>query len=314
MDSSAPASQVSRLIGDRLSQLSAEIEKLFVEASSKGRQEIADQLNQMVRRLRLCTDLEALQSTLVDAAGAFASGAAVFVIEEEKARGRGIRGVDAETTDAFLSVKVPLASAPALAGAVESRDPVTSVTSPAQISKLLMGYLRHQADGRVSIYPVVAGTSVPALVYAWGAVEGPQVELVTQVAAMVWIGIEAAEAQRKAAEARPLVQIAAPQAAKPDWNALSPDEQRVHFRAQRFARVQVAELRLHKGDAVGAGRAARNLYETLREPIESARKTFHDSFYPPCPSMVDYLHLELVRTLANDDPELLGKDYPGPLA
>jgi hypothetical protein len=29
--------------------------------------------------------------------------------------------------------------------------------------------------------------------------------------------------------------------------------------------------------------------------------------------MVDYLHLEMVHTLANDDAELLGKDYPGPL-
>jgi len=29
--------------------------------------------------------------------------------------------------------------------------------------------------------------------------------------------------------------------------------------------------------------------------------------------MVDYLHLELLRTLANDDSDLLGKDYPGPL-
>jgi hypothetical protein len=28
---------------------------------------------------------------------------------------------------------------------------------------------------------------------------------------------------------------------------------------------------------------------------------------------VDYLHLELVRTLANDDVELLGQDYPGPM-
>jgi hypothetical protein len=27
--------------------------------------------------------------------------------------------------------------------------------------------------------------------------------------------------------------------------------------------------------------------------------------------MVDYLHLELVRTLANDDAEVLGPNYPG---
>jgi hypothetical protein len=29
--------------------------------------------------------------------------------------------------------------------------------------------------------------------------------------------------------------------------------------------------------------------------------------------MVDYLHLELVQTLANDDPDLLGNNYPGPM-
>ena len=31
------------------------------------------------------------------------------------------------------------------------------------------------------------------------------------------------------------------------------------------------------------------------------------------PTMVDYLHLELVRSLANDDAILLGPNYPGPL-
>ena len=29
--------------------------------------------------------------------------------------------------------------------------------------------------------------------------------------------------------------------------------------------------------------------------------------------MVDYLHLELLRTLANDDADLLGSEYPGPM-
>ena len=302
-------------MGERLSQLSSEVETLFVESCAKGRQELADQLNQSVRRLLQCQDIETLTATLFDAAGAFASGAALFVIEEEKARGRRIRGVEEETADAFLSVTVPLASAPALAGAVETRDPVTAVTSPAQISRLLMAFLRHPADGRASIYPVVVHDGVPALVYTWGTVEAPMVELVTQVAGAVWNAIEMAEAQKKAAAAAAdLVQIAATPAPKPAWESLSAAEQQVHFRAQRFARVKVAELRLHKGDAVLAARAGHNLYDAFREPIESARKTFHDSFYPPCPSMVDYLHLELLRTLANDDPELLGKDYPGPLA
>jgi hypothetical protein len=315
MASPAPTSPAARLLGDRFSQLTAEVETLFTESCARGRQELADQLNQSVRRLRQCADLDELAATVVDAAAAFASGAALFLIEGGRARGRRIRGVPQEIEDAFVSLNVPLANAPALAGAVETRDPVTAVTSPAQVSKVLMDMLRHPAEGRVSIYPLVVPAAVPALLYTWGAVEVTMVELVAQVATAVWIGIGAAASEQQAAvPAADLVQIAAAAAPKPAWEELPAEEQQVHFRAQRFARVQVAEMRLHQSDVVLSGRAKRNLYDALRESIDIARQNFHDSFYPPCPSMVDYFHLELVRTLAHDDPELLGKDYPGPLA
>jgi len=75
----------------------------------------------------------------------------------------------------------------------------------------------------------------------------------------------------------------------------------------------VAEMRLFQADAVQAGRARRNLYDTFRRSIDAARESFRHSFFAPCPSMVDYLHLELVQTLANDDPDLLGDNYPGPM-
>jgi hypothetical protein len=77
--------------------------------------------------------------------------------------------------------------------------------------------------------------------------------------------------------------------------------------------VQAAEMRLYHGDVVQVGRSRRNLYEALRQPIEDARQAFRTRFFAGCPSMVDYLHLELTRTLANDDPDLLGSTYPGPL-
>lgn len=87
----------------------------------------------------------------------------------------------------------------------------------------------------------------------------------------------------------------------------------MHLRAQRFARVQVAEMRLRDGAAVEAGRIERNLYGRLRSRIDAARVTFRQSYFAACSTMVDYLHVELVRTLAHDDADLLGKDYPGPL-
>jgi hypothetical protein len=99
----------------------------------------------------------------------------------------------------------------------------------------------------------------------------------------------------------------------PPWSSLSKEDQEFHLKAQRFARVCVAELRLYESEAVKQGRAARDLYGRLKEKIDAGRQAYRRQFMDVCPSMVDYLHLELVRTLANDDETLLGTDYPGPL-
>lgn len=111
----------------------------------------------------------------------------------------------------------------------------------------------------------------------------------------------------------PATTTAAPVKTADPWDALSVQEQELHLRAQRFARVQVAEMRLRKAAAVQSGRMRRNLYASLRDSIDAARDTFRKEFLVKSPSMVDYLHLELTRTLANDDAALLGKEYPGPI-
>lgn len=316
MSPSAPRSPLRQLLENRISQLSAEVESLFVEARDRGRREFAEQLNQVVRRIRQSEDVEALSATLVDAAGAFSTGAALFQVDGPLAKGRRIRGVPEESAEAFKSLEIPLASAAALAGAVETRDPVIAVTTPGEVSADLVKLAGHAAEGRVSIFPLVVRDSVPALVYAWGAVQGPALELVTQVAAGVWGELwkpAPVELVQIAAATPVAASLPAPQATSA-WDRLTPEEQQIHLRAQRFARVQVAEMRLYKADAVQAGRGRANLYETLRKPIETARDRFRQTYFSTCPSMVDYLHLELVRTLANDDPELLGKEYPGPMA
>jgi hypothetical protein len=170
----------------------------------------------------------------------------------------------------------------------------------------------------------VAASGVPVLVYAWGTVEGPAIELLTQVAAAVWSGFPEPQPEEiPEAVAQGLVTIqplpdAAPENAAASakaaktWADLPPQEQQIHLRAQRFARVHVAEMRLSHGDAVQSGRARRNLYDALQPSIDAARDAFHARFFT-CPSMVDYLDLELTRTLAHEDPDLLGKSYPGPL-
>jgi hypothetical protein len=328
MSASAPQSPLRQILETRISQLSAEVEGLFAEAQERGRRESADQLNQAVRRLRQAPDIDELGGTLLDAAVVFCTGAALFFIQEDLARGERILGVAKDGQEVFRGLEIPLAAAAALAGAVESRDPVIAASTPGEVSTAMFKLAGHRPDGRVSIFPIVVREEVRALVYAWGTVQGSALELLSQVAAGVWSElsppepppaspelVQIAPAMVPEKEAAPVAERAsAVRASTSAWERLTPQEQQIHFRAQRFARVQVAELRLREGDTVQSARTSRNLYGALQKQIDSARETFRRSFFEPCTSMVDYLHLELVRTLANDDPELLGKNYPGPMA
>jgi hypothetical protein len=304
MASTGPTSPLRRVFESQLSQLSVEVERLFEEARQRARRDCADQLNQAVRRLRQASGREEMIATLVDAAALFSAGAALFRIEGQTVKGERICGVLEPAMEAFCRFEIPLTSAAALAGAVESRDPVITATTPSEISSELAVLAGHSPEGRASIFPIVAGERVPALLYTWGAVQGPAIEVLAQVAAAMW--------PVDTAPVSSLVTIESAPAASA-WDRLTVEDQRVHLRAQRMARVEVAAMRLQEPEAVQAGRVHRNLYDLLRPRIDHARETFHQSFFAACPNMVDYLHLEMVRTLAHDDPELLGKDYPGPL-
>jgi hypothetical protein len=287
-----------QLLEHRISEISTELELLFEGACDHARREQAEQLNQAVRRLCIAPDPGELCATLEDAAARLASGTILFRVAEGTA-----------TSD---RIEVPLGDAPALAAAAESQDPLIAAATPGEVSAPLVELLGHTPDMRVSILPVVAGEKVAALVYCWGTVQVAALELLAQVASAVWSAIPVPPPR--------LVSIAMaadppPVQAKPAaaWQELPPAEQQIHLRAQRFARVQAAEMRLYHAEVVQVARGRRNLYEALRQPIDDARQAFRTRFFAGCPSMVDYLHLELTRTLANDDPDLLGSTYPGPL-
>jgi len=444
MGSPAPASPLRQILDGQLSQLSREVERLFDEARGRARRDLSDQLNQAVRRFRQAVSPDQVAATLLDAAAAFAAGAAIFRIAGPAAQGERIRGVSNEAGKAFGSLEIPLSSAPALAGAVESRDPVIAVTSGAEVGPELMSLAAHPADGRAFIFPLVVRDRVPRLLYCWGPVQVAALEMLAQVAGAMWdslavaqaarlvviepaavagvAGVARAESERaasatapapaatpvesapaahapvpapaearlagpapalapesapadpKSAEPAPALAPAAapvePGTAEPNpaalapvpapaatpaestparadlkpaqpapaptsesasgepkpaapppppaepvsaWDGLPAEEQAIHLRALRFARVRVAEMRLDGGAAVEAGRTERDLYRALRPRIDDARETFRRLYLALCPNMADYFHVEMVRTLAHDDPELLGKDYPGPL-
>ena len=87
-----------QVLEERFSQISAELESLFENSRDVACRELAEQLNQAVRRLRIAPDPEELCATLGGAAERFATGAALFRIEGSMA--------------ASERIELPLASAP----------------------------------------------------------------------------------------------------------------------------------------------------------------------------------------------------------
>jgi hypothetical protein len=174
------------------------------------------------------------------------------------------------------------------------------------------------SDRRVYLFPIVLRQDVVAILYAEPDGDNIDVSALELLVSLAASSIEITETVTVTPQAAQLVNIGGGEGARPaakaSWGELSKSEQEHHMRAQRFARTQVAQLLLHKVNQVRSGRASNNLYGALRGDIDAGREAFRQQYLENSPSMVDYYHLELVRTLAKDSPDALGPDYPGPMA
>jgi hypothetical protein len=94
-----------------------------------------------------------------------------------------------------------------------------------------------------------------------------------------------------------------------DVNRLSPEEQELHRRANRVAKVSMQDIQLLKPDQVILGRENHDLCMRLNEEIGKARKEYERRFGPILGHGVDYFYHWMVEVLAAGDPEALG-EYP----
>ena len=104
-----------------------------------------------------------------------------------------------------------------------------------------------------------------------------------------------------------------PQAAAeaPNLALSAEEEEKINRDAKRFSKLLVSEIKLYNTSGVEEGRRNKDLYQRLKKDIDRSRETYEKRFAHTVASKVDYFHEELVRTLAEDDPTLLGSDYPG---
>jgi hypothetical protein len=116
-----------------------------------------------------------------------------------------------------------------------------------------------------------------------------------------------AVAQVRQAAAAAAAQPAAARPAPPSAPAiLTPEAQKAHEDAKRFARLVVSEIKLYNETKVNEGRRAKDLYERLKDDIERGRQMYMDRVAAPIRETTNYFYDELVRILAGGDPSALG--------
>lgn len=314
--SSAPPSPSLRSLFSELEQLfQSETEARVSTSVQAAERALAEHLNQAVRRLRQAAGFSELAAILSDASAPFAGVCAIFQVTENAVSAERVRGAANDAAGEFRKLKFSALQAAAFAGAIESREPVVALPSPSEVYPAVVEALGPATGDKAHLFPLCVDQTCVGILYASGTVESAALELLTQSAGAILEGRQRLVPQRAAVPAPDLVNIQpANTAAQPrDWDELTPAERHLHLRAQRFARVKVAEIRLHRHDAVKAGRARSDIYSALQEAIDAGREEFRQNFMTATSTMPDYFHLELVRTLANDNPAWLGEKYPGPL-
>jgi hypothetical protein len=94
-----------------------------------------------------------------------------------------------------------------------------------------------------------------------------------------------------------------------DVNRLSSEEQELHRRANRVAKVSMQDIKMLRPEQVRLGREKKDLCIRLKDDIEKAHREYDRRFRPIMDHPVDYFYRWMVEILAEGDPHALG-EYP----
>ncbi len=265
-------------------------------ADTKPAPPLSVRLNQIARCMRRAENTGQWIQSVMDGTSGFCGRAAFFAVDGKALVCKAARGLNI-VTDA-----VPMVAAPAFASAVESQDTVVAMRTAGEMSKTISEAfagvtLDSQASlAKVHLIPLTGAKRSLAVLYAEDVIDLDALELLMSIAASAREHIHAVSPQSFAKFVGIEPADAGPDAA----------------RARRFAQALVSRIRLDYPELVLAGRTEENIYSQLKPEIEAACASYQQQFGKL--ALADYMHLELVRILANEDASKLGTVYPGPAA
>ncbi len=94
-----------------------------------------------------------------------------------------------------------------------------------------------------------------------------------------------------------------------DVNQLTAEEQELHRRANRVAKVSMQDIKMLRPEQVRLGREKKDLCVRLKDDIEKAHREYDRRFKPIMDHPVDYFYRWMVEILAEGDAHALG-EYP----
>lgn len=279
---------------------------------------------------------------LLDGIAQFSARSILFVMRGGNLAAWQSRGFSNEGAIKSLSVD----SSSGLAGrAISDKEPVSAAA--AEFSREMVSTHGNPVDGNAVVLPLVVRGKVAAVVYNDAGTNPPgqadqsAVQVLVRSAAS-WLEIMAlrkaagGEAAAEATEAppppppapqaaaavaptlapeppaapEPAPAKAAAAASGPDLSGLSPEDQEVHKKAKRFAKLLVDEIKLYNQQKVSEGRQNKDLYSRLKEDIDKSKNTYEKRYGSTAAGSADYFNSEVIRILADNDPSNLGSDFP----
>lgn len=325
--------------------LDREIEKELQRAAGTGARgpDLAG-LREAVEELAATADQVSLLNALVGGAMRFASRSALFVVRQGQACGWTAGGYPPDgTVGDIRHSSLPLDQDSPVAGAV--REGRVVVAEGTEEARRVSTALQAPAPERCAALPLALGERVVGVLYAdageaggTGSLDLDALEILVRFAAARLAGLRgaarpagrvpAAPVERRPSQAwaSPRVETgsmdlgrggadveAPPAVAEEVEPSPEPAEEGAarpggdaHEEARRFARLLVSEILLYNEARVEEGRRNADLCSRLHEDLERSEQMYRQRADAAVVESTDYFREEVLRTLANGDPSLLG--------
>lgn len=275
----------------------AQLARLAEEQKRQPKAETSTGVNVVegLRAIDASRTLTEALGTVLEHISSIAPRAAVFLINGARLRSWktvGFPQFDAQPFESAITGTGLLAQAIQTGEAIASgppQPPPTFASLPGDLSALAV--------------PVVVGGRAVALVYADNGGN-------SEISAAWRDGVESlvrhASTHLALLTAMRTVQAIGAGAPVGTGGAVAPEGDTRDQSARRYARLLVSEIKLYNEAAVRAGRQQRDLLRRLRPEIDRARRLYEERISAAVGARGAYFQQELVQTLADGDPALLG--------